>query len=396
MTDSKRDIWNDDDGARVEKPQGGGPRRFRLFLLVLVLVLGVVIAAAYRDGTGFDVLRRRLNYRSARSDGSQTGYQYDASALNRYADLDGTLVVLSDTRLQVLSGQGEEVWAADVNMKHPAIHQGGGRAVCYDIGGTELYVVDSTGERLHLTQEDDEPLISARLNEDGWLAVTAERQGYKGAVSVYNASLSSPAFVFNSAGRFVSDACVGRNGRFLAAVTLGQESGTFVSSIVLYSMTEEEPMASYDVTDGLAAAIAEQDGKIVTVCDTCLSLASSDGEVTGTYGYGGSYLREYALGGEDFSALLLNRYQSGSVGRLVTVDGDGEAIASLEVTQEVLDLSAAGRYLAVLYTDRLVIYNRDLQVYAALNGTDYAGDVIMRRDGAALLLSADAGRLFLP
>lgn len=396
MTDSKRDIWNDDDGARVEKKRGGGPRRFGLFLLVLVLVLGVVAAAAYRDGTGFDVLRRRLNYRNLPSSGSQTSYQYDASAQNRYADLDGTLVVLSDTRIQVLGGQGEEIWAEDVSMKHPAIHQGGGRAVAYDVGGTELYVVDGAGELLHLTNQDAEPLISARLNEDGWLAVTAERQGYKGAVTVYNASLSKPSFVFNSADRFVTDACVGRSGRYLAAVTLGQESGTFVSSIVLYSMTEEEPMASYDVTGGLVAAIAEQDGRLVTVSDTCLTSAGSDGEVTGTYRYGDAFLRGYALGGEDFSALLLNRYQSGSVGRLVTVDGKGEAIASLEVTQEVLDISAAGRYLAVLYTDRLVVYNRDLQVYAALNGTDYAGSVIMRRDGAALLLSADAGRLFLP
>lgn len=396
MTESKRDIWNDDDGQRVEKKRGSGPRRFGLFLLVLVLVLGVVAAAAYRDGTGFDVLRRRLSYRRTQSSGSQTGYQYDASAQNRYADLDGTLVVLSDTRLQVIGGESQEIWAADVSMKNPAIHQGGGRAVAYDIGGTELYVVDAAGELLHLSNKESEPLISARLNEDGWLAVTAERQGYKGAVTVYNASLEKPSFVFNSSERFVTDACVGRSGRYLAAVTLGQESGTFVSSMVLYSMTEEEPMAAYDVSDGLVAAIAEQDGRLVTVSDTCLTLAGPDGKVTGTYGYGGSYLRGYALGGEDFSALLLNRYQSGSVGRLVSVDGDGTAVASLEVSQEVLDLSAAGRYLAVLYADRLVIYNRELQVYAALNGTDFAGNVIMRRDGAALLLSADSGRLFLP
>ena len=66
--------------------------------------------------------------------------------------------------------------------------------------------------------------------------------------------------------------------------------------------------------------------------------------------------------------LQLNRYQSGSVGRLVTVDDDGEEIASLDVAEEVRDVSACGRYLSVLYADRLVVYNRQLQAYATLHG----------------------------
>ena len=102
------------------------------------------------------------------------------------------------------------------------------------------------------------------------------------------------------------------------------------------------------------------------------------------------------LGGEDFTAVLLNRYQTGSVGRLVTVGGDGTELGSLDVNQEILSMSAAGRYLAVLYMDTLVIYNRELQVYASLRGTDYARSVLMRPDGSALLLSSEVATLFLP
>ena len=93
---------------------------------------------------------------------------------------------------------------------------------------------------------------------------------------------------------------------------------------------------------------------------------------------------------------MLNRYRSGSVGRLVTVGPDGAELAALDVSQEVLDISAAGRYLAVLYADSLVIYNQDLQVYASLKGTDFAGGVRVRSDGTALLLSAEYASLFLP
>ena len=80
----------------------------------------------------------------------------------------------------------------------------------------------------------------------------------------------------------------------------------------------------------------------------------------------------------------------------MTVGTDGEEIASLDVNGEILSVSAAGRYVAVLYTDSLVIYNPDLQVYATLKGTGYAREALMRSDGSALLIASESAKLFLP
>ena len=65
MADTTNDIWNDNDGEEDEAPRKGGRlRRFGIFFLVLAAVLGVVLVAAYRDGTGFDALRRMFSYGS--------------------------------------------------------------------------------------------------------------------------------------------------------------------------------------------------------------------------------------------------------------------------------------------------------------------------------------------
>ena len=80
----------------------------------------------------------------------------------------------------------------------------------------------------------------------------------------------------------------------------------------------------------------------------------------------------------------------------MTVAPDGTEIAALDVNTEVLSMSASGRYLAVLYTDKLVVYNRELQTYASLQGTDYAREVLMRPDGSVLLISSESAELFLP
>ena len=411
MADTKMNLWNDADGEEEGKPRGRkGLRRFLTFFLVLVAVLALVLAAAWRDGTGFDALQRYLNYGKSDAVSGETVYEYDASPQNRFAMLGDKLVVASDTGIRILDQEGGEVWAKTANLANPALAQGGGRAVVYGVGGTELYLLGQEGELLHLSAAEEEPFVAATLNENGWLAVTTEKNHYKGSVTVYDTDLEQ-IFKLDSASRFVVDAYVTDDHKRLAVVMLGQEEGVFVSNVVLYPLSAEGALtqsaedgegiavgavAEYDVPDGLAVAVDQQEDRIVTVADTCLTFASLDGEVEATVSFGDDFLRGYALEGDGFAALLLNQYQSGSVGRLVTVGPDGAELASLDVNEEVLDISAAGRYLAVLYGDSLVIYNPQLQVYASLQGTDFASGVLMREDGSALLLSAGNAEIFLP
>lgn len=394
MTDSTKDIWNDDDGENRAKKKPGKLKGVLLFVLTLVVVLGVVVIAAYRDGTGFDVLRRYLNYGDA-GKSIEEGYDYDASAQNRFAALGDTLVVMSDTSLQLLGRGSDVIWETSIRMEAPALVSGGGRAVAYDVGGTELYVLDEKGLVEQLTADEEEPLIAATLNDEGWLAVTAKKKNYKACVSVYNGEMEK-MFDFNSSRRFVSDAYVTDDCEYVAAVTLGQENSTFVSNVVLYDLTQTEPAANYDVTNGLVLRIDQQGSGLVTVADNKLTMAGVDGTINGEYSYGESFLREYDTRGDGYTVLLLNRYQSGNVGRLVTVGPDGGELASLDVNEEVRSVSAAGRYIAVLYTDSLVVYNQDLQAYATLKGTGYTKSALVKNDGSALLISSESARLFLP
>ena len=75
---------------------------------MLIAVLAVVLAAAWRDGTGFDALRRYLAYGSSAASGGKTVYRYDADGTNRFAQIgDSTLVVLSGTALRLLGADGK-------------------------------------------------------------------------------------------------------------------------------------------------------------------------------------------------------------------------------------------------------------------------------------------------
>ena len=82
--------------------------------------------------------------------------------------------------------------------------------------------------------------------------------------------------------------------------------------------------------------------------------------------------------------------------KLVTVSQDGSELAGLDVSGEVLSMSAAGKYIAVLYSDSLVIYTPQLEEYARLDGTEYARSVLMRSDGTAVLVGSSSAWLYIP
>ena len=396
MADTTRNIWNDNGGERVApKPKKKRWKGILSFVLILLVVLVVMLLAAYRDGTGFDVLRRYLHYGASERSAEESVYDYDGGASMRFAAVEDCLVALSENSLQVLSPDGNEVWSAPLHMRNPALVSGGGLAAAYDVGGTLLYVVNAYGQVMKLETGAEEPLISATLNRDGWLAVTSEKKNHKGWVGVYDPEMEL-VFEFYSSRRFVLDACVTGSGTGLAAVTLGQENGAFVNSVVLYDLTGEEPKATYNVADSLVLAAEGKRSRIVTLTESVLTLAGTDGGIVGEFSFGDEFLRDFSLEGESFSLLHLGRYSSGSAGRLVSVSDDGEVLGELDVTDEILDISAAGRYLAVLYADRVVVYNSALQAYGSLSGYDQAEGVLMRADGSVLLLGEETAHLFLP
>ena len=78
------------------------------------------------------------------------------------------------------------------------------------------------------------------------------------------------------------------------------------------------------------------------------------------------------------------------------MDSDGSALAALDVDGEVLSISAAGRYVAVLFSDHMTIYDKTLAECARLDAVSEARQVLMRADGSAVLAGSTAASLYLP
>ena len=113
------------------------------------------------------------------------------------------------------------------------------------------------------------------------------------------------------------------------------------------------------------------------------------------WSYQDQYLKNYAFS-EEFAAVLVGKYRAGSQAELYTIDAQGVPSVGRMISDQVLSLSASGKYVAVLTADRLDIYTRGLDFYASLEGTGGAQKVLMRSDGTALLIGSDTAHLYVP
>ena len=166
---------------------------------------------------------------------------------------------------------------------------------------------------------------------------------------------------------------------------MGQEDGKFQSFLVLYHTDSDKMVATTPVDGGVAYALETLQREFCAVTEQGLYLLDSGGELKASYSYGGQFLRRCVVGDGGWAALLLSRYKSGGYASLITVDGDGNELGGCDIDGEVLDISTAGRYVAVLFSDRLTIYDKYLTEVATLPDVSEVRAVLMRADGSAVL-----------
>jgi len=338
-------------------------------------------------------LRRWLMY--GESSSTQDFHVYASDSGNRYGQLGTGLLVASPNNIQFFRDSGSAAYEIPVKMKNPQMSVGQRQAAVCDVGGDSLYLLDPMGTRRKMSTERGLCYYSARLSGSDYLAVTEQKNGYKAAVSVYNAS-GEPVFHFDSYDNYISDAIVTSDSRSVVAVSLESQYGVFASKLLVYDLESAQLTGSRIIQDGLVMDFSCNNNRMICLCDKRFVIATLDGQMLLDRPYGNLYLHDYALDGDGFCALLLGRYQSGNICTLTTFDVDGAELARLELTEEVLDISAAGSYLAVLYGNSVVVYNKDLTEHARMEGTDYAGQVEMEDDGTVLLIAGASAWRFLP
>lgn len=367
-------------------------------LLAILVVLGAVAVVVFRDRLSLDNIKRWIHYRSLvlNDSGQADSFLYDGSLDDTFAVLDGDLLVCSTTSISLFSGSGTQYVDLSVKMDNPVVSTNGSLAVVYDAGGSSLYVL---GQREVIWSATDlTSILSAHLNQNGQLTVVSQTSGYKGTVTVYSTDYV-PLMSVNQSSAYVMDAALSDDGQTLSILNVGQTDGVFDSKLSLYTLNTGDsgnftPNLTCDLGSAVVLETRHTASQVWAVSEQNLSLTDHEGKVT-TVDFNDMHLKRYSLDGDNFAVALLAKYRAGSQGELWVVSSDGTR-QSMDIDQQVLSLSAAGRYIAVLTGKQLNIYTKDLKLYATLDSTQGARKVCLMEDGSAILISSDSASYYVP
>lgn len=368
-------------------------RRIALLLSFLLLFVMLIASLTIKDRLGLSLFHRWFTYNNEKS---SIAFSHGGQSENLFLNIGYQLLVCSDTMLQLYSPTGESLLKEHISLSNPAVSGNGKQAVIYDAGGQNLYVVSKNKIAFSLTLPAGEYILSATINHNGWLAVTSKEAGFKGVVTVYDASYD-PVISIKLSSSYLVKALVTPDSKGVYILSPGQSNGIFESKLLYYDLKHEEaPTSQISLGNTVVLSMSTSNNRCWILSENTVFTLLSSAELAAKYDYDGKYLKRASLGGNDFAALLLSNSQSGNSGTLVTVDSQGYVLGSVDMEQQVLAMSASGRYVAVLTASSLRVYTKDLSEISVSDNIQGIQNLVLYPDGSLSLITNELARLYLP
>lgn len=363
--------------------------RLVLTLIAFVLAAGIMVLAAVniRHLTVDNMMKTLRSWLGMEQ--PTESFHYSGDEALAFADVGNGLLVVNQTGVTLFDEYGDKLAERAAVFEAPTAVSNGSIVGIYEIGGNTLLTIDDKG--VDHVYEAENKLISVSVNKGGWFVLCAEEENYKGSVTVLNSQRKAVYKLYSGDG-YLLNAVLNDDGTRLAAIKLTADG----SRIVEYTLDSEEEKSSVTLTDTVALkCVYGAYGELSVLTDSGYVIIDADGVAKTIYEYGELSLGDFSLDGEGYSVIYCQSYSETKKSCLITIDDFGSLIARLDIAKPVLDVSASGQRIAVLYDDGLMVYDKafGLQGGRYDTETDAAG-VIMLPNGRSIVTGEYSAQVY--
>lgn len=306
----------------------------------------------------------------------------------------GSAVVLSNTALTVVNGEGREEFSLRHSLNQPFLRAAGGRYLLYNGGSTGYQTV--SGGRVQAQGVSEGDIISGCIAPSGKFALALQSGHGASKLEVYMPD-GSLQYEYPFAQDYITALALNYDGSFGAVCTVRSEKGQMVSQMTIFDFTQTDPIARYETRENLLLGAGwGENGVIYGVGDAALLSARSQDYQFTEYSYQGRQLTAFCLsGGRAF--LSISAYEHAGASTLLALDG-GEPLGEanpvrVEQAQRIEAISSYGGVVGLLAGGQVVFcdYTTGMELGRAEAGAD-AKSVALASESRAYVLGVSEVR----
>lgn len=348
-------------------------------IVIFALVVGIIVLVAVNiNDLSFEAMGKTLKSWFG-GDSQEIIIDYENMEPSSFAPLAEGIVAASDTGFVVFDKWGDKVTYRDVVMMQPTVVSNGNIAGIYDCGGNTLFIVDDDGNVE--SYETENKLVSVSVNDEGWFALCTEEENYKGSVTVLNDDAGEVYKLYSGDG-YILSAELSSDSEMLLAAKL-TSTGT---DIVEYRLDSEIEQMRISLPSQVAVKCEYGGyGDISVLTDSGFYVYDSAGNEKKVNDFSAYQLKNFDIEDDGYSVIYWGAYEEDTRAFIVTLDDSGNEIARQEMAKTIVDISAAGQHIAVLYTDGLTVYDKNLKEYKTSEITSGMDHVVLCEDGTVFV-----------
>lgn len=366
--------------------------RFVLFFSILVIVaLLVTFGTKYGGGS----LKRIIYLIGTGITGvaEESTISFDESSANRFHAVSGGFVVLSADGVHIYDLSGKEKNYFTLSYHSPSMTGSKNAIVAYDRNGQEYTVMNK--KKILLNGKTDAPIINLTMNRENAFSVVTAGPECKALVTVYSPKFKE-LYKLYSTEQYILAAPISNNLKYMATLGFSAGSGEFNGMISFYKLDTEGAIATIPLNDCMPiSASFMQNGNLSVLCEDRMLIYTEKGELLREISFDGLTISKPSLDSKKISAVLLSTNSLGGTSRLI-VSRDADEPKIMNFAEDIFDISTAGDYTALLLSNRIVVYNSDLELHHTFPLAQSAKSCIMREDGTVFAVGANFANLLIP
>ena len=330
----------------------------RYLLLLIMVMVALIFLFANRSQINGDNFRRliaKFNLGiSAPTDADGEVYFNSTDTGSTIVFKDG-FAYASVEKLIVTDKKGTEFQNTPLGFRKPMLSTNGRHILVYDNGGTGLMVADSFSVLFEMQAED--PIISAKMNDNGSIVVVTRGEGYLSKVYVYDASFKE-IYRYRSLNRYILDADISKDGKVIAVSAMDIEGDEMVSEILYFKLNKEEIQwkVQFEQTPCVRINI-KNNGMICGLFDWGMVSLNSKGKEQGRFLLDDRVLQSYFIDHDSVNVFAVSAAENGDA-TVIVCNEKGKVKDEIALDFYITQLDYSGGRIAALGNQKCGVFNK--------------------------------------